>query len=132
MGMFDNYTKKSKDIPSNIYKYIVLPERNFIITNGNCYNTFKLLFKYDDELVHDVSVTYYQVEGVNLTKTDLEVAKFEDYFILTCHLSPEETKLFANTNLDTYAQVRLVYGDKVLYGAKLKIDVVETIVGETK
>ena len=130
MGMFDNYSLKSTDIPSNIYKYLVGPEENYIVANGSCYNTFRMMFYYDASLITSVSVTYYQAERLTLTKSgdDLEIANLDDHtFIVKCNLSPEETAMFKGTNLDTLAQVKLVYGDRVLFGAKHKIKVIETI-----
>ena len=128
MGMFDNYNKNSTEIPCNLYKFINVPEDNFIITGANCYNTFHLFYEYDEELLQDVSVTYEQVERLTLKKNDVEVIPLDNgTFLVKCNLGPEDTIKFGGTNLDTLAQVRFVYGNRVLYGAKVKINVLNTL-----
>lgn len=126
MGMFDNYDNE-KNIPCNVHEYLIVPEENYIIEGATCYNTFKLLFKYDDSM--QISITYYQEERLTLTKenSDLYIVKLEDSFIVKCRLSSEETFKFANTNLDTYAQVRVVVDNKIIFGKKSRIRVIETI-----
>ena len=102
---------------------------NFIYCHGTSTNVFKMAVAYDEELVQDISVTYYQAERMTLTKSkgELNIYPFKDSFIVECKLSAKETALFAGTNLDTYAQVKLVIGDKVLFGRKDRIRVIETI-----
>lgn len=125
MGMFDNYDKNSKNIPCNIFKYVKVPETHYIIEGGTCYNTFKILFEYNTSA--SVSVIYYQEERITIIKHAVELIPLEDSFIVKSYLDREETSKLADTNLDTFAQVKIEIDDKIIFGEKIKIDVVNTL-----
>lgn len=128
MGMFDRYSKNPKEIPCNIHEYLTMPEINCIVVGGTCYTTSRLAFPYDRELMK-VSVSYYQAERLFVTKSNgIEVYPVDGQsFIVKCNLSEEETRMFGDTNLDTFSQVRVEYGDRVLFGPKTRITVIEPI-----
>lgn len=124
MEMFNNYPKILS--PDNEFEYQEGKEHNVIVVNGNCDNYFEVLFPYS-ELITDIKVIYNQTERLNYVKEIVEHFDYSDRFIIRVRFTPEETLQFSNTNIDTFAQVRLVVADEVIFTDKFKVLIVETL-----
>lgn len=116
MMILDDFTNTTST--DNISQWLYIhdeDEENDIVIGSSCTHIFKFPFKYS-EVVEHIEIIYKQ--GLNnpiLIKhdEDVTVAEFKsqcgrDYSTVTLILTPEETKLFKKTLLDTFVQIKLI------------------------
>lgn len=130
MGMFDRYINlEGTSAHSNLFRFPPCEDLDTIVVGGTSTIAFEMPFKYTKEDVQSITVIFKQEERLLLSITDLEITPHEhhDCFTLECTLKPEQTRLFGNTLLDTFVQVRVEYKDTVFFTEKYKLKVINTL-----
>ena len=127
MGMFDNYSDGNTQEPINQCACLPEAEKPFIVIGTKCSNVFRMFFGYDRENISSITVTYWQAERLERTYEITSVVEEEHSFIVEHVFEAEDTFQFAGTNLDTYAQVKVSYLDRDVFGNPIRIMVFNTM-----
>ena len=150
MSMFDNYPQSQDYIPDNRPK-CHKPFKLDIMAGETATHTFEILFLgsaflyvniskitkeipfnivescSDVEVIYKLGLTDIITKSVNLSGEDVLETKC-NHSIITCRLSEEETKLFANTLLDAKVQLKFHMIDKsIAYSEIYKITLVDSL-----
>lgn len=118
------------EIPDNRPKALINPDIHQIVAGAFSLNYFDVLFPFDPERIDNIQIIYRQLNRTCLVKEPSYIYPRRDYFTVEVKLSAEETALFANTLLDTDAQVRVVYLDKSVYTDIFKMKVLPILKGK--
>lgn len=127
MGMFDNYSDGNTQEPINQCACLPEAEKPFIVIGTKCSNVFRMFFGYDRDNISSITVTYWQAERLERTYEITSVVEEERSFIVEHVFEAEDTFQFAGTNLDTYAQVKVSYLDRDVFGNPIRIMVFNTM-----
>ena len=131
MSMFDNYPQSQDYIPDNRPK-CHKPFKLDIMAGETATHTFEIPFNIvescsDVEVIYKLGLTDIITKSVNLSGEDVLETKC-NHSIITCRLSEEETKLFANTLLDAKVQLKFHMIDKsIAYSEIYKITLVDSL-----
>ena len=110
--MFKNYPQPDDYIPNNRPR-CCKPFKLDIMVGETSVHSFDIPFNVEEDCVTYSIIYKLGIEDVVIKKKDdISVIKEEDETsILSCTLSPAETKLFNSTVLDTHVQLKFVMKD---------------------
>lgn len=127
--MFKNYPQPDDYTPNNRPE-CVEPFRIDIMTGETAIHTFEIPFNVDEDC-SNVEVIYKLGISPKIIKNKdaLEVTIDEDNnSIITCKLSPNETKLFENTSLDAQVQVKFYMNDEsIVFSEVYKVYITDSL-----
>lgn len=137
MSMFKNYPQPEDYIPDNRPK-CHKPFRLDIMAGETATHTFEIPFNVVEscsnvEVIYKLGLKDIITKSVNLSGEDVVETEC-NHSIITCRLSEEETKLFANTLLDAKVQLKFyMIDDSIAYSEIYNIILVDSLdVGDIK
>ena len=137
MSMFKNYPQPEDYIPDNRPK-CHKPFRLDIMAGETATHTFEIPFNVVEscsnvEVIYKLGLKDIITKSVNLSGEDVLETE-SNHSIITCRLSEEETKLFANTLLDAKVQLKFYMIDNsIAYSEIYNIILVDSLdVGDIK
>lgn len=132
-SMFDNFPQPEGYIPDNRHKCLHIFKLD-IMAGESATHTFEVPFNVTDNC-DSVEVIYKLGVNVILTKVVNQEDINDDDNIVSVKLTPDETKLFANTYLDALVQLKFLIKDgstlykdgATLYSEIYKIKVIDAL-----
>lgn len=122
--MFKNYPQPDDYIPNNRPK-CRKPFKLDIMVGETSVQSFDVPFDVEEDCIDWEIIYKLGLEVVLIkSKETIEIIKDEDNTILSCVISPEETKLFNSTILDTLVQIKFTMKDgNIIYSEIYKIKI---------
>ena len=126
--LFKNYPQPDEYIPNNRPK-CHKPMKIDIMSGETSIHTFEIPFNVEKDCSSFEVIYKLGVEIVLIKHfLDCSLTSEEDKSIITCVLSSEETKLFANNLLDTNVQIKFIMKDNsVIYSDIYKVYVKDSL-----
>ncbi len=121
--MFKNYPQPSDYIPDNRPKCFK-PFKLDIMVGETSVQSFDIPFNVEEDCINWEIIYKLGLEVVlTKKKEDIDIITEDDgTSILTCVLTPAETKLFTSTILDTFVQIKFTMkSDDVIYSDIYKV-----------